>query len=128
VNESEAAGRRIVIDVDGSAALDPDFRQVRCVIRRVVSIEGGYHLLVVHPAKGIRFSDDFVVEDMLLEGIDMDLLAELFGVPQRPEDLPVLVAIWRANDLDGVLRRVMVGKAPGPSEEFLGRGKVRLEE
>ena len=114
--------------MDGSDALEPDFRQVRCTIHQVAPTAHSHHLLVVHPAKAIHFSDDFAVEDLLLVGIDMDVVAELFGTSKRPQGLPVLAAIWRAKDLGGMVSRVEAGKAPASSEEYLGRGEIRLEE
>jgi hypothetical protein len=119
-------GRPIDIDVDGADALDPDFRHVRGAIRQVVLTAGNFHLLVVHPAEEVRFSGDFVVEEILLIGIDMDLVTELFGNPQRPPGLPVLAAIWRVKDFETMISRVEAGKAPAPSEEYLGRGEVSL--
>ncbi len=38
------------------------------------------------------------VRDVLIGGHGMDLLTELYGTPQRPKGLPILVGLWRLTD------------------------------
>lgn len=116
-------GKTIRIQVDPVDASEPDFVTVQAVVEQVI---GGTHngsLLIVRPAAPIAISPDFTVTRMLLVGIDMDLVKELFGTPQRPRGLPVVAGVWRLKDATSI-ERVVSKKHPPSSKEYLGRAQV----
>lgn len=119
-------GTRLKIEVDGADAIAPDFERFSGEIDRILEAPGRYRDFVVRLDRPMCLDNDFVVERIFLVGIDMDLVEELFGIPRRPEGLPVLVGMWRVKD-DAAIDRITRLDRPPPKEEFLGRGQVALE-
>lgn len=122
---SRIKGARLTLSLDPGDAVEPDFVIVGLTITDVIFAETDSQTIVARLDRPAFRSTNHPVIDLLLAGVGMNVVDELFGVSSRPPGLPVLVGIWRLNDR-AALEQIVATRRPPPASEFMGRGELSL--
>lgn len=112
-------GKRVVVKFRHGEITIGGLRLIGTVTEVIKEKDGAFFL---HLDENLHLGLNYKTEDLLVIGIEMNPINELFGQSKRPLGLPVLVSLWRVKD-EEARNRVILEPKPPPGE-FLGRGEV----
>lgn len=125
--DARYVGRRISVQLNpvdlpkGVRGVWPGTGTIEAVVLR--GTEG--NLFRVHLDAPARTRQGIDVHDVVVLGIDMDLISELFETSRRPRGLPVLGAVWRLSE-NFSFSGITSGERALGRQNFLGRATLVL--
>lgn len=117
--DSDLKGKRVVIKFSHGEIAIGGARIVGTITEVIPDRNGSFFL---HLDNTMYLGGAYKVDDVLVVGIDMNPIEEMFGQSKRSLGLPVLVGTWIIKDEDA--RKRAIQDMRPPRGEFLGRGEA----
>lgn len=115
-------GRDVELDLERREGMGITSWKTTGSIREVI-FRPELSALLLRPYEPLRLANGHHVWDLLLVGINLDVVRELFAASGPRYRQPVPVGVWQLSG--GHMERARAGNLP-PSEKYLGRGEIEL--
>jgi len=119
-------GRHLKVRVHKDDVRAPYFAVVYATIEEAAFLEDGRSFLIVRPDSFCAKGEDLVIEKMVLLGIDLSIVQELFGVSRRALGRPVVAGIYHLED-DAMKEQTLASRTIPTDCDYLGRAAVFLD-
>lgn len=123
----DVRGRGVRIRMDLVDAAESSQDSVRGTVIAMADLEPDATVLAVRLDGVLADKLGSPIRDILVAGIGMNVVTELFAMPSRPAGLPVLIGVWRLGDAES-FQTVLAQRKPPPSVDFLGRAEITLDK
>ncbi len=122
---TEYIGKRVVLRMDGDSRFDDTDADLFGTITGFANRPLGPPVLEVSLDEMKVSKRGSEVRAMVIAGIGMSVVSELFGTPGRPKSLPIVVAVWRIADAAS-FERLRTESRPPSGSEFIGHATIAL--
>ena len=115
--------RQVVIRVHHKDAVRPNFAKIQATIKKAFFWTEDNPALIVKPNIYCAKSKDFAIDIILVLGVSLNIVHEIFGTSRHAVGSPTLIKMYRIKD-ETTMKQLLTSKRLSPNEEYLGLGAI----